>query len=709
MTLTRAMAPLRILLLLLLCALEVHVALCEEGITYDRTCFLGSGFKDGTCGSSPVETPPPCPKTGADATGNACVERTSDTHSEYYCDKVTDSESFKTSLSSVTDVQGSGWGASVSAGAKYMQESISTSLGMSFVISHGEMGQADSVRYVEKLRLLPGALDLLRKDPLDFLEAYGSFYVYRIVYGASFLASVNLHQTTSTDSSSLSAFAEFSAEKAFFDAKASEQFDTASKNSQSRLRISGKILADGPPLEVDATKVEAIGETYNKWQQRLHGDKPPLKPMLMYLRRWYDLEQVQEVVNNLNESQPGEMKDIIGFFLNKPPGDSVLRLLNEEQAFSRQALLDVESTDKNMWCAKNQHQAELDQLKRDLMSRESILKKLSLRDIYKMEKEVQAGNFNSFPAWQGIYRNRLQHLLSTPTPGPPRLLRLWAFPRFALTVENGGAKREGKVHMWHITRGEDQVWQLYPDGTIRLQSFPHKALSVRDGDSLRNGGKVWMWDVTCDHLQRWKLHSDSTLRLEESPHFALSQENEGAKDGGVVQMWNADLSGLQNRLWFADVVPMPGNLMWLRLKSFPDFALTSYSYGHGVPGGPVWVQTFNRFILPYNFQVWQWHSDGTIRLYDDPSKALSIEDGGAKNGGRVQIWDVTRDQNQRWQWGPNKTLRLQAFPDFALCIGHWEAKDYGLVQMWNPSGLGAAGLEDRQWFETTFEEAAIVV
>mmetsp|Transcript_49848 Transcript_49848/g.79507 ORF Transcript_49848/g.79507 Transcript_49848/m.79507 type:complete len:699 (+) Transcript_49848:78-2174(+) len=698
MTLTRAMAP-----LLLLCALEVHMALCEEGITYDRTCFLGSSFKDGTCGSSPVETPPPCPNTGA------CVERTSDTHSESYCDKVTDSESFKNSLSSVTDVQGSGWGASVSAGVKYMQESISTSLGMSFVISHGEMGQADSVRYVEKLRLLPGALDLLRKDPLDFLEAYGSFYVYRIVYGASFLASMNLRQTTSTDSSSLSAFAEFTAEKVFFNAKASEQFDQASKNSQSSLHISGKILADGPPLEVDGAQVEAIGETYNKWQKRLHGDKPPLKPMLMYLRRWYDLEQVQEVVNNLNESQPGEMKDIIGFFVNKPPGDSVLRLLTEEQALSRQALLDVESTDKTMWCAKRQHQAELDQLKRDLISRESILKKLSLRDLYKMEKEVKAGDFNSFPAWQGIYRDRLQHLLSTPTPGPPRLLLLRAFPRFALTVENGGAKREGKVHMWHITRGEDQVWQLYPDGTIRLQSFPHKALSVRDGDSLRNGGKVWMWDITCDRLQRWQLHSDSTLRLEEFPHFALSQENEGAKDGGVVQMWNADLPGLKNRMWFADLVPVQGKPMWLRLKSFKNFALTVDSGGARVNGGRVWVRTFNRSILSYGVQLWQWYSDGTIRLFAFPSKALSIEDGGAKNGGRVQIWDVTRDQNQRWQWGPDGTLRLQAFPDFALCIGHGEAKDHGIVQMWNPSPLGAAGLEDRQWFEWTDEEAAIVV
>ena len=472
------------------------------------------------------------------------------------------------------------------------------------------------------------------------------------------------------------------------------------RNSQSRLRISGKIFADGPPVEVEAAQVEAIGKTYQKWQQRLHGDKPPLKPMLMYLRRWYDLEQVQEIVNNLNESQPGEMKDIIRFFVNKPPGDSVLRLLTEEQALSHQALLDVESTD-TMWCAKRQHQAELDQLKRELQSRESILKALSLRDLYKMEKEVQAGNFNSFPAWQGVYRDRLQHLIATPTPGPPRLLRLRAFPDYALTIENGGAKREGKVQMWHITRDENQVWQLYPDGTIRLQSFPHKALSVRDSDSLKNGGKVWMWDITCDRLQRWQLHSDSTLRLEESPHFALSQENEGAKDGGVVQMWNADLPGLQNRMWFADVVPVPGKPMLLRLKSFQNFALTVDSGGVRVNGGRVWAWHITRD----DQQLWQWYSDGTIRLVAYQSKALSIEDGGAKNGGRVQMWDVTSGPNQKWQWGPDETLRLQAFPDFALCIGHGEAKDYGVVQMWNANG---PGLEDRQWFETD-EEAAIVV
>ena len=96
-------------------------------------------------------------------------------------------------------------------------------------------------------------------------------------------------------------------------------------------------------------------------------------------------------------------------------------------------------------------------------------------------------------------------------------------------------------------------------------------------------------------------------------------------------------------------------------------------------------------------QVWQFHPDGTIRLKNFPNAALSIEEGGAKNRGRVWMWSITKDRNQVWAYYEDGTIRLRAFPQYALSMEEGGRTNKGRVwmyqitrdhnQRWNVQGV----------------------
>lgn len=117
-------------------------------------------------------------------------------------------------------------------------------------------------------------------------------------------------------------------------------------------------------------------------------------------------------------------------------------------------------------------------------------------------------------------------------------------PRYAgaaLSVEAGGNRDGGKVWMWSITRDEWQTWEFRADGTIRLAKYPEYALSMQEG-GCRNQGGVHMAKIGSGSLSQnvvWKVYEDGTIRPRAFDQCPLAIQANQHRDRGRVWMWGS--------------------------------------------------------------------------------------------------------------------------------------------------------------------------
>lgn len=111
----------------------------------------------------------------------------------------------------------------------------------------------------------------------------------------------------------------------------------------------------------------------------------------------------------------------------------------------------------------------------------------------------------------------------------------------ALSVEAGGNKQNGRVWMWSITRDEWQTWEFRADGTIRLKAYPDYALSMQEG-GCRNHGGVHMAKIDDgDSLSMnvvWKIDDDGLISPKAFGSCTLAIQANQHRDRGRVWMWS---------------------------------------------------------------------------------------------------------------------------------------------------------------------------
>lgn len=75
--------------------------------------------------------------------------------------------------------------------------------------------------------------------------------------------------------------------------------------------------------------------------------------------------------------------------------------------------------------------------------------------------------------------------------------------------------------------------------------------------------------------------------------------------------------------------------------------------------------------------------DGLIRLRDSryAGAALSVEEGGNKDKGKVWMWSITRDQWQVWDFRSDGTIRLRAYPEYGLSMEEGGCRNHGGIYM----------------------------
>ena len=151
--------------------------------------------------------------------------------------KVTSTAESRASTSVTAKLGGSGWGLSASVSASYKSQNGASSTSMSFYSSQYVDTVTLGYENVGYLALTEGAKNILHGDnPLDFLDFFGSGFVYQISYSGYFLGCAHVYSTTSSSSEDLSVVASFDYKGGVFSATGSASFSNNMANSKSSLQ-----------------------------------------------------------------------------------------------------------------------------------------------------------------------------------------------------------------------------------------------------------------------------------------------------------------------------------------------------------------------------------------------------------------------------------------------------------------------------------------
>jgi hypothetical protein len=142
--------------------------------------------------------------------GEAYVFPKQSTLVETYGRTVLTSDDHSDMMGVVAAAEGKAFGIAVSASATYMETESVSEQSVMYVLGTSVVKSNELIEFDQNLKLNPSDLDVLRKDPVQFLRLNGEYYVSSVEKGASYLASININEKTSSNSLSLSVFASLS-------------------------------------------------------------------------------------------------------------------------------------------------------------------------------------------------------------------------------------------------------------------------------------------------------------------------------------------------------------------------------------------------------------------------------------------------------------------------------------------------------------------
>jgi len=367
---------------------------CDLGFVFD----LRHG-----CPTIAVVPPPPCALAPA---GAACIAQLNGTEETTYITKVVDTESFSSLVSDVTTVEGAGWGMSASVGVSVMQSSDMSAQSISFVVGAGiPLVVSKQIQNPGLMSLLPQALALLQRSPQQFMQTYGLFYVYKIDYGGSFMGSVSLMESKSGSTSSLSAYAKFSAKTMFFSASASTEFASQLSKDESHLKAVSRVKHLGGDLvSIDPSNPLGLGDAFRKWHDGLKTSPSKALPVRMEWRRLYDIAAVQDAVNALNDTAVRKA------FMAEPPSSLILSLVVNEYA-GLQRVGNQASQALSWACAATlpNFRIVIGGFRDRVTSRLSIIDSLTTSQLMEIETQVQASDYS----WFVNHDDKMQYELSS--------------------------------------------------------------------------------------------------------------------------------------------------------------------------------------------------------------------------------------------------------------------------------------------------------
>lgn len=380
-------------------------------VTYASDCAIGMGFDfvNQKCMAQAVSPVKDCEDDASDT----CLIEKATGHITQYTQTVSSSTSLDQLISDTASVSGSGWGVSISASATYVSHHSSTTQQVSFYI--GQTGQVAET-YIQnpvELKLTDAAKLMLTTNPTEFINIYGTQYIYKITDAATFIGSVDIVQTSAADSTQLSVMASISATELFAGSfEASNSFESSTKEGSSYLQITAKAEYSGQQQDftADGTSAPAnMQAAYSNWCTQQEDDPfSNAVPTTMVYRPWTDLADVQEII--ANDPHIGDLLSVTvptAFTMSLLQKETILSAADQSAAAN---LLGWDCVTHNA-----DIKAQVEQVYEEISAHLNEIQSLGSGDIIALQDQITAANFDWFTAISGDKVDELNALLASQT------------------------------------------------------------------------------------------------------------------------------------------------------------------------------------------------------------------------------------------------------------------------------------------------------
>lgn len=365
-------------------------------LAWAPNCYLATGLDlQRGCHTSAIDPASILETCDGARNDQACHVTARTPKGTYFTSTVSDASTFDSKVSTVSDVSGSGWGVSVSVGVSYMKSSGMSENSVSFTIGKTQDVSTKAIRTPEYMKLNSAAKQLLQSNPIGeggFIEQYGLHYVEAIVYGGSFFGSVTLSEKSTSDGSSLGVFAKVSASDVFYSAAVSESVSTDMKSTSSHVRKYANAKFQGGQVTFNASSLLSMGKSFDDWQATVASQPNSIR---FSFGNWYDLIEVQKVVNNMSVQ-------IRQAFTAPPISTLTGQLLTQESAKSSYVMASI-SHAQEWWCFKNDEtlKGEISTLGQQITTHIQQILNLKESSVVEIQTQTLNGDYSWFIA-EGI-------------------------------------------------------------------------------------------------------------------------------------------------------------------------------------------------------------------------------------------------------------------------------------------------------------------
>ena len=233
----------------------------------------------------------------------ACLEVKSAPKSVSYVRTLSSESEHNDMMKVVAEAEGGGWGVTLNAGGTYQRLRSVSSSSVDLLCGTSMRTHEKRIKFPSKLKLSEPARALLTgSDPKRFIESHGAHFISDIVYGGSFLGSFHMTRVEQSDSKDLSAFAKVDASKVFADTNASASFQKQASSSSATVKTATDLARVGgaaPSWPTGNGTGYDMGDQMRIWALSLI--EKNAVPLTMIFRNYYDLEEVQLVVDNMSD------------------------------------------------------------------------------------------------------------------------------------------------------------------------------------------------------------------------------------------------------------------------------------------------------------------------------------------------------------------------------------------------------------------------
>jgi hypothetical protein len=310
---------------------------------------------------------------------------------------VQNTSDFSKLIDVTTSAEGGGWGVTVSASVGFLTKGELTTSSRAYILGASGEVKTTSIKNPVSLQLTDAAADLLAKDPLGFLKRHSPNYVHSIVHGGSFLGMVTLNSRRTSKKDGLKFGLGFSVTAGLFSAGVSTDFtrEVEKRKKDVRMTASANWLGGSGIFSPSDPTPASLAESYERWSETWRKHPYELK---IVLRKWVDLAQVQEIINN-------HSKEIQELFYGDPLLPTTVTMLTHENGLIQ--LVQSSLTRAFDWIDVKSNRSVQDafrSLQLDVQRHILAIEGMDHTDALHIQGQITAGNTSWFKALELLRR-----------------------------------------------------------------------------------------------------------------------------------------------------------------------------------------------------------------------------------------------------------------------------------------------------------------